>query len=217
MAENSQADQWSASIDNIHETTKWLITAFAAPAAIIVGTSPLIKFGTLVWYLQIAAAASGLVGIVVVLYAIKLASDILVMPPIYLSDVEKDAKLRELVDAHGQEILTGNTVTFDTFNAKRIEAIQNLSSATEADREKFQRRHEIYQRAAFRVLGLCNRERTRASFEATRTEFLKLAMVGVVAFGAFSWLTSLSHSEQGSDLHVSCAVPASGVSPAAKK
>jgi hypothetical protein len=209
MPADSSGDQWNAATDNIRETTKWLITAFAAPVAIIVGTSPLTNFGTLRGPLLLIAVVAAGIGVAVVLYAIKLASDILVMKTFFLSDIESNVDLIALVDSHANILLPSGIQNFAEFLVERNSNIEELSTETDEKKLKeLEADYAVYQRATFRIVGLCNREQTRSQFEKMRGSLMRMAFFGVIAFGTFSWTTSVPDaSEKKPIVQVICTVP----------
>ena len=95
-----------AARNNLRETLKWLIAAFAGMASLLIGTSPLTGLGSLSFgwrfYLAIGGAFAGLflVGIIV-----AMAWRILVSETLFLLDIEKYPRIVSIVNARSDEFL----------------------------------------------------------------------------------------------------------------
>jgi hypothetical protein len=187
----SSNDDHAAATANIRETVKWLIAAFAAPLAILVGTGPLASFTPSPPALVALAAVAAVIGLACVLYAIKRASDILVMRPFFLSDVQASAELSGFVNAHAADVLPSTSTTLAEFLKQRKENIEALQQETDdAKVRALTADYNVYAEATGRIVKLCNFERTRAEFEALRSQLLILAVVGILSATTFTWIAS---------------------------
>jgi hypothetical protein len=205
MAGNSGGDEHAAAANNIRETVKWIIAAFAAPLAIMVGTSPLTNFGSLQGIHLLVASIGGAAGVLVIVYAIKVASNVLVMKTFFLGDISADGKLSTYVDTHGKDLLPAKYTTFEAFMKMRTSLFAAFAQETDKEKkEVLNAKLETVRTITTRIIRLCNYEQMRMSFEKVRLRLLICAVGGAISFGAFAWATAAPGSPPKPPVQVYC-------------
>jgi hypothetical protein len=205
VPDTANEDTYAAARANIRDTIKWLITAFAGLAAVIVGTTPLTGFGSLEGGSLALAAVSGTFGIGCALYAIHIALNILVTPTFFLSDIQADAKLTLLIDDHYKDLLPTGIKTLkqfmedkDSIEAKLIDLrkAERAAAGDEDALKKLKTKIEVQQASLNvmlavrgRLLGLAHFERLRRDFDRSRHSLFVLAVGSVLFLTVFSWIT----------------------------
>ncbi|GAA0556149.1 hypothetical protein [Rhizomicrobium electricum] len=174
--------------NTIRETIKWVIAAFAAPLAIMVGTSPLANFGALEGNRLAVAILCGGVGVGMILWAIKEASDVLLLDTYYLSQVRSEQS--EYVDAHADDLLPFGYHSLEEFLFERKQRRGELADTEdEKEKEKLRAQLDKMQTFVMRIITVSHYERMREDFKHRRARLLTAAVIGTVAFGGFAWAT----------------------------
>jgi hypothetical protein len=190
-------DEYSRAATTIRETAKWLVTAFAAPVAILIGTSPFAGLGSLSPLRLGFAVVAGLVCVFLAGWAIKVASDVLVLETFFFSDIPKDRYLIKFIFAHRRDLLPVGTPSLGRFLRDRRANIDGLSYETEkSKKDELQKDFSQFEAFTTRLVGLCNFERTRRKFERVRIWLFVLAAGGVAALGIFLVATSKDGSQE---------------------
>ena len=124
---DAASDPFAAARANIRETVKWLVTAFAAMTAAVVGTSPLTGLGSLPFGERLyLAVGAGFIGLLIAAWVIAKALRLLVTPPFFLGDIVADAALREFVDTHAYDLMPSQYPTVGQVVAARKDALDIL-------------------------------------------------------------------------------------------
>jgi hypothetical protein len=186
------SDPFAAARTNLRDTIKWLITAFAALAAAVLGSSPLTGFGTLApgWRLYLAIGA-GFIGLTLVFVAIYIAFRLLVWSPFFLSGLAADSDLLNFIEEHSADLLPPELPRFANFLQERDKARVFLQqTAHEPDAPNRARAKQFMVDSDL----VANRLLSLAYFEHLRRRLIKfgwvlfaLALAAVVALGVFAW------------------------------
>ena len=185
MAENES--NLAAGAKGIRDTIKWLIASFAAPLALLVGTSPLAKLGALDRSKAEVAIAAGGTALAVVIYAIKLATDLLVSRPLLLADVMSNDDIRSFIDEYHEDLLPVGEGTLCGFYAEHRDLGKKLRDPNAPTTPDDLKDYQEGRRVVDKLLEFANYERLRRQFEAIRLKFVILAIIGAVAAVTFAW------------------------------
>jgi hypothetical protein len=192
MTDVGPTDPFADARSNLRDTVKWLITALAGLAAIVLGGSPLTEFGTLSpgWRLYLAIG-TGSLGLLFVFIAIFLAFRLLVWEPFFLSDLAKHEELSKLLEEHASDLLPSEYQKVDDFlkarNAARavlMKAGSDTSAEKRTNAEQFIDQSDPY---VDKLLSLAHFEYLRRRLVRSAWMFFTLAICTVVALGAFAW------------------------------
>jgi hypothetical protein len=189
---SSATDQFAAARGNLRDTIKWLITALAALAAAVLGSSPLTGFGTLGPGLRlIVAIATGSAGLALVLIAIYKAFRLLVGQPLFLSDMTTNAELHDFIEQHAADLLPPECQKLDDLLRLRNNARETLQrTAREAENQERARAKQFMDESdpvVDRLLNLAHYEKLRRELLAAGKILFALAIGAVVCLGAFAW------------------------------
>jgi len=199
---------------NIRDVTKWLVTAFASLAAVIVGTGPLTSLGSLAPGMRLyLAIGAGLAGLTALILAIVLAVRLLVPKPFFLQDLVDDEALKSFIDGHANDLLPPKTPTVDELATERQRAALTAAGQDPDDAErpvteeyraearKFLKDSQPY---VSRAVDLAYFESQRRQFIALRGHLLLLTVCAVLGFGAFVWAATPPKVQE-------CATPGNGL------
>lgn len=209
---DSSGDEYSSAANSIRETAKWLITAFAALIAVLIGTSPLTKVSQLPHEQFVWALVAGIACIVAAGIAIKLASDILIAQTFFLSDISKVRFLRKMIDQHAADLLPKATPTFQKFVDRGGEILEKLAKTDlpVSERSELLDEYEVYKRVTSRLLGVASNTQLTQKFKQVRTGLFGLAAFGAACVGVLvSELSPLEANDKRPALEVTCATPVS--------
>jgi hypothetical protein len=125
-------------IDRLRETAKYLIGAFAAVAALLIGTSPLSGLGALELNYRLAVALlAALVALVVVAIMVALALPVLTPKSIPFDDIPQKpefARQRRQIEREDTHLFHGDHTSVATLFAKRAELQAQERTARENGR-----------------------------------------------------------------------------------
>lgn len=208
MSGDASEDEYASSAGNLRDSAKWLIATFAAPLAVLIGTSPLTRLSSLHGSTLFIALGSGATCALMAGWAIKLASDVLIQRTTFLSEVAKDEEIVALVNEHHTDFLPPPLTTLDAFLVKRKANIDELSrTADSAKRKALLEDNDVFNSVTSRLLGYASYNRLAQKFELLRSRLFFLATVGVVSLGTYVAVTTSGASDEPS-VKVTCATPA---------
>lgn len=185
-------DQLASARANLRDTIKWLITALAALAAAVLGSSPLTAFGTLApgWRLYLAVG-SGFIGLMLLLAAIYIAFRLLVWKPFFVAEIAADQKLSQFIGQHAADLLPAEIPKLDEFLRARDEARATLqATATDAKnplRAKAAEFIKLSDPYVEQLISLAYFERLRTDLIAKSRILFGLIICAVIALGTFAW------------------------------
>jgi hypothetical protein len=192
MTETTTTDPIASARANLRDTIKWLITALAALAATVLGSSPLTAFGTLTpgWRLYLAIGC-GFTGLMLVLAAIYIAFRLLVWKPFFLSEIASDSELSTFIQANASDLLPAEFPKLDEFLKARKEARETLQNTALQPNDPLRAKAERFIRLSDpfveRLISFAYFERLRSNLIAKSRVLFALIICAVIALGAFAW------------------------------
>ena len=198
------SDEFAGQKNNIRDTAKWMATAYAAIAAVLVAGAPFSGLGTLPNCRLAIAATAGAVTIICILLAINSILSLLIGDYCFANSLDNEAKV--FIDKHAGDVLPIQFDTLEKFMAHRRsmrgEAINlwnqltdsNASSLTEDERKAitteykgFQERSMEAENNVARIISLAHLYLLRRRLDGIRLYLAVLTGVAIVSLFVAVW------------------------------
>ena len=206
-AAESPQDAWKQGVDKLREVTKWLITAFAAAGAVLVGTAPLAGIGQVADRGHLAAVVlGGVLALGSIVWTIFQAAKVLTPEYTTLDDIETVADLepfRELIDSDRRSFLGPWHDQAEPFSRQREDEWTALDdadrmlaelpansperAALEQARDDQRGWVELLEQYAGRLMAMGPYFQVLARFKVARTRMLWGALAAALGIGLFAW------------------------------
>lgn len=185
---DAASDPFASARTNIRETVKWLVAAFAAMAAAIVGTSPLTGLGSLPPGERLyVAVGAGVIGLLIAAWVIARALRLLVTPPFFLGDIAADEALRQFIEAHAYDLMPPQYPTIAQIVAARTAALDVLRGTVAGNRDDARAALRALSPWTDRLMSLGYLEQLRRRLDGSLLSMATAAFAAVLAFGIFAW------------------------------
>jgi hypothetical protein len=185
---DAASDPFAAAQANIRETVKWLVTAFAAMTAAVVGTSPLTGLGSLPFGERLyLAVGAGFIGLLIAAWVIAKALRLLVTPPFFLGDIVADAALREFVDTHAYDLMPSQYPTVAQVVAARKDALDILRGMVAGNADDARVTLRKLSPWTDRLMSIGYLEHLRRRLDGSLWSMAVAAFAAVLFFGIFAW------------------------------
>ena len=139
----SAGDKYAPARANIRETVKWLVAMFAGIAGVIVAGSPFTGFGAIPidserFWIALGAILAAFVFTAIALYRtlMLLRADAMYLSELSASDRPEFRKVRDEINAHGDDLLPPNYPTLQALIDAKNEEQQALLAAQEEHKDE---------------------------------------------------------------------------------
>jgi hypothetical protein len=209
------ADEFAAQKANIRDTAKWMATAFAAVAAVVIAGTPFSGLGTLDHAHLVTILIAGGIALVCVLVAIGSILNVLIGSYAFAGSLEQAAK--DFINENAKDVLPIQFDRLEEFlahrEATRIEAVnlwktltvKQISPLTIEARQAAEAKYLVYlsrsdeaERNAARIVSLAHLFRMRSQLSRIRRLLVFLTVASVISLVVAVWAaTSVKKAESG--------------------
>jgi hypothetical protein len=186
-------DQFAAAKANLRDTVKWLTTTFAALAAVVLAGTSLTGISTLSGWRLVVALAGGAVGLISIFLAIATALRLLISESFFLTQLEDDKEIKQLLDARAGDILPPEFATLDEFLLMRRQAIAKIAeSKQDPTNDDYKRASEFFaslEPSVSRLVNLAHFEVLRRNLKRAGKPLFLFAIGTLVGLGVFAVFT----------------------------